>query len=392
MSVEPRFELQALLDEACRQAGGLSDFGDASFREGLDVLCRSLEAEANLSPLGRQLLHHKFVELLVNRLRVEDYFKRFPEIENEEIAPPVVIVGLPRTGTTLLQRLLSCDRQFYSMAWWESRYPVPFPGESLQLPQERIDRARAEVKMMVEAMPKLLSIHPMNADEADEEVMLMEHSFIAAMDSYANVPSYLEWIDHTDETPAYAYLRRVMKFLQWQKRQRGIVAERWVLKSPHHLLRMHLLLKMFPGAKVVQTHRDPTQTIPSIASLIETLWKIYGTDPDPIAAGRTWSTRMARGLAHTMTVREQHPSQFFDVQFIDTVKKPFEVIRDIYRFAGIKESAEAERAMQNWMDRNNREARGAHEYEEEHFGLVSEQIRKDFAFYRERYIEPALAS
>ena len=389
MNAEPRFELQALLDEARQHADGLEDFGDPGFREGLDVLCRSLEAEARLSPLGRQLLHQKFVELLVNRLRIEDYFRRFPEIDNEPIAAPVVIVGLPRTGTTLLHRLLSCDRQFHSMAWWESRYPVPFAGESLQSPQQRIERARAEVKVMIEAMPKLLSIHPMNADEADEEVMLMEHSFIAAMDSYANVPGYLHWIDRIDETPAYLYLRRVMKFLQWQKRQRGIVADRWVLKTPHHLLRMQLLLKTFPGAKVVQTHRDPLETIPSIASFIETLWKIYGTDPDPVVAGHTWSTRMARGLANTMAVRKQHPQAFFDVNFIDTVRGPFEVIGNLYRFAGLRLTAEAERAMQAWMERNPRESRGNHEYESEHFGLADDQIRRDFAFYRERYIEPA---
>jgi hypothetical protein len=378
-----------MLAEASRQAGGLDDFGDPSFREGLDVLCRSLESEAGLSALGRQLLHQKFVELLVNRLRIEDYFHRFPEIENESIAAPVVIVGLPRTGTTLLHRLLSYDRQFYSMAWWETRYPVPFPDESPQAPQQRIERARGEVQVMIEAMPKLLAIHPMSADEADEEVMLMEHSFISAMDSYANVPSYLDWIDRIDETPAYLYLRRVMKFLQWQKRRRGIVADRWVLKTPHHLLRMQLLLKTFPGAKVVQTHRDPTETIPSIASFIETLWKIYGSDPDPTAAGRTWSTRMARALANTMAVREQHADAFFDVDFRDTKNKPFEVVHDLYRFAGLALSPESERAMHSWLERNPREARGSHDYESEHFGLADEQIRRDFAFYRERYIEPA---
>jgi hypothetical protein len=389
---QPKFELQSLLDEAVKQAGGPKDFGDPSFREGLDVLCRSLETEARLSPLGRQLLHQKFVELLVNRLRIEDYFKRHPEIENEILLPPLVIVGLPRTGTTLLQRLLSCDPHLYSMAWWESRYPVPFPGESLKEPKQRIERARGEVKVMIEAMPKLLSIHPMDADQADEEVMLMEHSFISAMDSYANVPSYLDWLDRTDETPAYDYLKRVLKFLQWQKRQRGISAQRWVLKTPHHLLRMALLLKVFPGAKVIQTHRDPLDTIPSIASFIDTLWHIYGADPDPAAAGHLWSTRMARALAHTMEVREKAPKdQFFDVQFIDTVKRPFDVVRDIYAFAGMQLTPEAEQAMHRWMEENRRDTRGAHEYETEHFGLSPEQLKRDFAAYRARYVEPAAA-
>ncbi|MGH8453246.1 MAG: sulfotransferase family protein, partial [Nevskiales bacterium] len=275
-----KFDLEALLAEASRQVNGPQDFGDPSFRKALEVLCHSIETEAKLSPLGRQLLHGKFIELLVNRLRIEEYFKRHPEIEQETLAAPLVIVGLPRTGTTLLQRLLACDPQLYSMPWWESRYPVPFPGESLQAPTQRIERARGEVAVMVEAMPKLLSIHPMDADQADEEVMLMEHSFRAAFNAYVHVPSYMNWLHGTNEKPAYDYLKRVLKFLQWQKRQRGISGQRWVLKAPHHLLRMKLLLEEFPGARIIQSHRDPVDTIPSIASFIDTLWHIYSSDVD----------------------------------------------------------------------------------------------------------------
>jgi len=389
MSTGPRFEPQALLEEARRQAEGLDDFGDPSFRPALEVLCRSLENEAQLSALGRQLLHGKFVEMLVNRLRIEQFFKAHPEIEQEVIGAPLVIVGLPRTGTTLLQRLLSCDPQLYAMPWWESRYPVPFPGEALGAPNQRIERARSEVAVMVEAMPKLLSIHPMNADEADEEVMLMEHSFMAAFNAYAHVPSYIAWLDQADETPAYAVLRRLLKFLQWQKRARGIRGERWVLKAPHHLLRMHLLLETFPGARVIQTHRDPIETIPSIASFIETLWRIYSSEIDATAAGREWSALMVRAFHHTMAVRDQDPASFFDVRFEDTVKRPLEVVRAIYAFAGLQLSAAAEQAMQAWMGRNRRDTRATHAYETGHFGLSPEQLRRDFADYRARYIKGA---
>lgn len=386
MSTEPRFEPQALLAEATRQADGLTDFGDTSFRPALDVLCRSLEEEAKLSPLGRQLLHHKLVEMLVNRLRIEAWFRDHPEIEQEKVGAPLVIVGLPRTGTTLLQRVLSCDPQLYSMPWWESRYPVPFPGESLRDPAPRVERARGEVAVMVEAMPKLLSIHPMNADEADEEVMLMEHSFMAAFNAYAHVPSYMAWLDRADETPAYAYLKRLLKFLQWQKRQRGIVAQRWVLKAPHHLLRMRLLLQTFPGATIIQTHRDPVDTIPSIASFIETLWRIYSSDIDASAAGHEWSDLMVRAFHHTMQVRDANPAPFFDVRFQDTVKQPFEVVRAIHAFAGLTLTADAERRMQAWLERNRRDSRAAHEYETAHFGLTAGQLQRDFADYRARYI------
>lgn len=380
-----RFEPEALLQEAAAKTG-LSDFGEPSFREGLAVFCRALETEAKLSDFGRTLLHQKIIELLCNRLGVEDWYRRHPEIEHETIEAPLVIVGLPRTGTTLLQRLLAQDAQFYSMPWWESRYPVPFPDEDLRHPIRRIEQARAEVKVMVEAMPKLLTIHPMDADQADEEVMLMEHSFIAALNTYACIPSYMDWLAKADERPAYAYLRRMLKFLQWQKRARGITAQRWVLKSPHHLLRMHIMLELFPGARVIQTHRDPVETIPSIASFLDTLWRIYSNDVDPTAAGREWSTLMARAFRHTMRVRDAQPQAFFDVRFEDTVSQPLAVVRAIYAWAGYQLGPEAEAAMQRWLADNRRSNRAEHVYDSATFGLDPERLKQDFAEYRARYL------
>ena len=388
-TLNPTLNPDALERAALQQAGGLKNFGDPSYRKGLEVLCHSLNTEANLSDFGRGLLEHKIIEMLVNRLRVEEFFRLHPEIENEQIGAPLVIVGLPRTGTTLLQRVLSCDPNLYSMHWWESRYPVPFPGEDLKNPIERMERARGEVKVMVDAMPKLMAIHPMDADQADEEVMLMEHSFMSSFNAYANVPGYMKWLHESDETPAYDYLKRILKFLQWQQRQRGITAKRWVLKAPHHLLRMKLLLKEFPGAQVIQTHRDPVDTIPSIASMIHTLWCIYGANPDAAAAGHEWNTLMARAFHHTMEVRAKDDKPFMDVRFIDTVKKPFEVVDAIYAHTGMTLTAEARQAMETWMEKNRRDKREAHEYHPGDFGLSDEQLKRDFADYRKKYVEAA---
>lgn len=385
MSLKP----EALEAAAIEQVQGLSNFGLPDHRPGLEKLCASLNAEANLSDFGRGLLEHKIVEMLANRLRIENWFAKYPDIAQEKIASPVVVVGLPRTGTTLLQRVLACDPRFYSMPWWESRYPVPFEGEDVKNPVQRIERARGEVKVMVEAMPKLLSIHPMDADQADEEVMLMEHSFRASFNAYAHVPSYMDWLHGTDETPTYEYLKRVLQFLQWQKRQRGVTAERWVLKAPHHLLRMGLLLKLFPDAHIVQAHRDPVETIPSIASMIHTLWAIYGAAPDPKVAGREWNDLMVRAFHHTMEVRAKNPAPFIDVRFLDTVKRPFEVVQAIYGHLGIALTPEAEQAMRAWMEKNGRDNRAAHDYTPEDFGLSVEQIKRDFADYRKQYIEAA---
>jgi hypothetical protein len=380
------FEPRQLMKDASAAAGGLANFGEPGFQPALEKLCDALEGEGHLSDMGRDLLKQKIVGHLVSRLRIEDYFRRFPEIAREPVAPPLVIVGLPRTGTTRLQRLLSRDPRFYSMMFWESQFPVPLPDETLEEPKARIAAARGIVDYMVQGMPKLLAIHPLAAEEADEEVMLMEHSFLSAFDAYANIPSYVAWLDQQDQAPAYLFLRRCLQFLQWQKRKRGITGRRWLLKTPHHLLRMDVLLRVFPGVQVVQTHRDPVQSVPSIASFIHTLWCIYSTSADAQAAGRAWSERMARGLSHTMKVRGTAPSQFLDVQFVDTVKRPLDVVKRIYEFIGWPLTADAERAMKDWLAEDEKARVGGHEYTPEEFGLSAAQLRTDFAAYRERHV------
>lgn len=387
MSAPRHFLPEAMMAQAREQTAGLSDFGDPSFRAGLDTLCEALDTQARLSDTGRYVLQQKIVGQLANRLRIEDWFSRHPEVANEALPPPVVIVGLPRTGTTKLHRLLACDPAFHWMAFWESQFPVPFENESLEQPSERIAQAHAMVDMMTEAMPKLTAIHPMDADAADEEVMLTEHSFLSAFNAYADIPGYMSWLDRQDQTPVYEYLRRMLQFLQWQKRKRGIVAERWVLKAPHHLLRMDTLLRVFPGALVVQTHRDPLQSIPSIASFIHTLWCIYSDDADPAAAGRSWSELMNRALLHTMRVRQSAPAQFLDVRFEDTVRRPLAVARRIYAFIGRELKPEVETAMARWLASDAETHKAGHDYSAAQFGLSDEGLRADFAAYRDRHIE-----
>ena len=381
------FVPEQLLAEASAATDGLDDFGDASFRPALDALCAALDGEAQLSDVGRYALRLKLLGQLCNRLRLEREFRTHPEIAREQIAPPLVIVGLPRTGTTKLHRLLSRDPRFWWMAFWESQFPLPFPGEISGQPRARIAEGHKLVEMMTTAMPKLMAIHPMAAEEADEEVMLMEHSMLSAFDAYANIPGYVAWLDAHDQTPAYRYLARMLQHLQWQKRQRGISAQRWVLKAPHHLLRMDILLRVFPGVQVIQTHRDPVTSIPSIASFIDTLWRIYSDHADPIAAGRSWSERMRRGLLHTMQVRTASPQQFLDVRFQDTVKQPLEVVRRIYQFIGSDLDAATAGAMRRWLIEDEKSHNTTHEYTPEQFGLSVDQLKRDFAVYRDKQIQ-----
>jgi hypothetical protein len=383
------FSPDLLLAEASARAGGLGDFGPGDFRQGLVVLADALEKEARLSSQGRALLREKLLAQLVNRLVIEDHCRRFPEILELQINDPLVIVGLPRTGTTLLQRTLAVDPQFSKAQWWETRYPAPLGGETLEQPLQRIGRARAEVAAMIEFLPQLLAIHPLDAEQPDEEFMLMEHSFLCAMDSYVNVPSYTAWLDRQDQTQVYRYLKRTLQFLQWQQARRGIApGRRWLLKSPQHLHTLELLFDVFPGAQVVLTHREPARTIPSLASFIHTLWQLYSDQADAQAVGEQWNRRMARALRHAMAVREGMPAgRFLDVQFEDTLAAPQAVVERIYRFAGLECTPKVRAAMGQWLSANGREKRAPHLYSPEQFGLRDALLQRDYAEYRARHLQ-----
>lgn len=383
------FALDALLAEARARSGGLDDFGPGDFRQGLRVLADALNNEACLSPAGRGLLREKLLGQLVNRLVMEDHLRRHPEILEQAIDDPLVIVGLPRTGTTLLQRTLAVDPQFSKAQWWETRYPAPLPGETLEQPLKRIARAREEVAGMIEFLPQLLAIHPLDAEQPDEEFMLMEHSFLCAMDSYVNVPSYTAWLDGQDQTQVYRYLKRTLQFLQWQQARRGIEpGRRWLLKSPQHLHTLELLFEVFPKAQVVLTHREPARTIPSLASFIHTLWLLYSDKADAEAVGEQWNRRMARALRHAMAVRERMPPErFLDVHFEDTVAEPQAVVERIYQFAGLQLTPQTRSAMAQWLQANGREKRAVHHYSPGQFGLSEEILQRDYAEYRTRHIQ-----
>jgi hypothetical protein len=385
---EQAFELdmESILAEA-RDKTGLDDFGDDSFREPMERLLRSLEEEAALSPTGRAMQRARVVGLLVNRLRAEDHFKRFPEILEEEIREPLVIVGLARTGTTMLHRMIAADPRIISLLWWESRNPAPFPELGDDGRDPRIVDAEAEVAAMIEGAPDLVAMHPIEAEQPDEEIMLLEHSFFSTNpEAFVNVPSFGAWLDEQDQTPGYVYLEKLLQLLQWQKKRTGGTGERWVLKTPHHLGFVDLLFKVFPDVRIIQTHRDPVQTIPSLASLIHAI-RILGSDEaDPRVAGRQWSDRMSRALHRCMDVREANEDRFIDIWFQDAMRDPLAQIRRIYHFADMELTAEAEARMRQWTVDNARDKRVAHSYTLEQFGLSEDGVRRDFAAYRERFI------
>jgi hypothetical protein len=384
---EVSLELGSLIDEA-RQATGLKVFDNEEFIQPLEKLLWSLQNEARLNPVGRVLQRQRIVDVLVGRLRMQAFLQRYPEILDEQINDPLFIVGLPRTGTTMLHRTVAADPGVFAPLWYEVRYPVPPLEWDFVSPDPRIAQGRAEMDGMLAASPDLASIHPMDPIGPDEEIMLLEQTFYSYMaESLVDIPQFGQWLEAQDHTHAYQYLKMMLQFLHLQKKKLGQKGQRWVLKAPHHLHFMDLVFKVFPDARVVQSHRDPLQTIPSLASMIYSLWVIYSDHADPVAAGERWARKFSNGTRHTMEVRKSLPDdRFLDLWFKDTVSQPLVEIQKIYDFIDQPLTEQAKQEMQFWQDFNQRELRPAHDYTLEQFGYTEESLAAMFSQYRQQYI------
>ncbi|MEM7410869.1 MAG: sulfotransferase [Myxococcota bacterium] len=377
-----------LLDEA-RRVTGLDDFGDPAFREPFERTCHALANEAKLNEVGLGAQRQRLIDALAARALAEHWFRTHPEILEEPIDDPLVIVGLPRTGTTMLHRVIAADPSFDAALWYETRFPSPPRGWDWKSPDPRVEQGRAEVAQTLEFVPALASVHPWDACKPDEEIMLMEPSFLMPMaEAYADVPEFGAWRREQDPTPAYVYLKRILQLLQWQHRRMGRAKDRWVLKAPIHMGHMPQLFETFPGVSVVQTHRDPIESVPSICSMTHYIWQLGCDDPDPIAAGEQWSRIFLDGILACMEFRDRgHDDRFLDIQFLDTVRDPLGVVARIYAFLDKPLTEFATDQMRQWTEDNAREKRPPHEYTLEKFGLSEAGIERDFGGYRARYVE-----
>jgi hypothetical protein len=382
------FDEDAIVADACRRAG-LHDFGDEFFREPLRVLLASLRDEAELNATGIATQRARIVDSLVTRLMAEDQRRRHPEIEDVELLPPVVIVGLARTGTTRLHRLLASGGGWCFARWWEVRHPAPFPGSDWRREDPRIPAAREEVRLILETVPELAAVHPWDPEGADEEIMLLEHSFMSHVpESGANLPSYRAWLDRQDLTPAYRDLARWLRFLQWQKRQAGREqGTRWLLKAPFHLGYVDALFEVLPGTRLILTHRDPLETIPSAASMYSALWALARDEVDEVEVGEQVKRRFAWALERCMRSRQRHdPQRFLDVGYGDVQRDPLSEVARIHEWLGIDLSDRALASMERWLERNARDRRAPHRYTLAQFGFSEPQLAADFAEYRRRHV------
>ncbi len=371
---------QALMDAASAQTG-LADFGSDWFREPLDVVCQAIPREAGLSPAGRVMAGGSLVSMLANRLRLEDLIRRHPEIENVPIARPIIIVGLPRTGTTHLHNLLAADPALRSLPYWESLEPVPatIPPPD---PDPRIERCAMATGFTDVAMPYFKAMHEMTPEHVHEEVQLQTLTIASMLlETQWHVPSYRDWWKATDQTPSYAYLRRALQALQWL---RG--GERWVLKSPQHLEQFGRLMTVFPDATVVCTHRDPVEVTASFVTMVSYSARLSIEHPDPQAIARYWSDRIQDMLAACVRDREiLAPERSMDLRFNDFMADEWAAIEQIYALADQPFPDSSRAALQSYLDGHGRGRHGRVRYDLASFGIDVAEREAGLAGYRERF-------
>jgi hypothetical protein len=374
----------AALKAAAKSEIGLDDFGAPDFEPRLDLLCRAMTDEGGFNSAGILQQHTLILGLLKNRLLVENLVSRHPEILEAEITAPIIICGLPRTGTTHLHNLISADPAMRSLPYWESLEPVladrerPTAGES----DPRRERTAMALSFLDVAMPYFNRMHEMTVDHAHEEIQLLAIDFSTMLfETTAPMPTWRDAYRARDQRPSYAYLRRVLQVLQWL---RG--GTRWVLKSPQHLEQFPALCDTFPDATFAVTHRDPVSVTTSMITMLAYSSRLSRDRVDIKGIGRYWADRLELMLRRCAEEREVLPArQTVDVHFDAFMADDLAMVARVYDLAGQPLDDVARSAMTRFIADHPRGKFGAVEYDLAAFGLDPRALRRQMDFYSERF-------
>lgn len=382
-----RVGLRPSLDEAqllgaAVEATGLTDFGEPTFREGLTRLLAELDGPANLTTIGRFAARSRVLDLLQARLRLVDHRRRHPEVADQPVERPIFVLGLPRTGTTVLYGLLAADPSMRSPVSWEVAHPFPPPTRAQRADDPRIAATEKQLDQFRRVAPDLDRIHPLGAMLPQECLAL--HALEFASYEFVTtfpVPGYWDWLREQDLHASYEVQRQMLQHLQ-----SGYGGDHWILKTPSHLMWLDTLLDVFPDALVVHTHRDPTTVLASVSSLMFHFRGAFSDDVDPFEVGRDQLDAWTWALDRTMAARERLPDdRVVDVHFTDTVTDPVGTVTRIYEHVGLEVTDRVTAAVRAYLDENPRDKHGRHDYDLADFGLDQDEVSARFAAYRDRF-------
>ena len=385
MTPQERFAPERLVATACEEAGS-DDFGDDGWQPGLDRLTDGLVNEARLSAIGVEIAYLDLMRALKNRLGVIAWRKEHPEIAREPVIAPIVIVGQPRTGTTILYDLLAQDPDLRAPLTWEVDAPCPVPQPETYHNDPRIAQTQASIELSEQIIPGFLAFHPMGALVGQECVRITASEFTSMIFSVQyRLPSYYRWLLYeADHAGAYRFHRIFLQHLQ------SGVSGQWLLKSPAHLWHLDALLTEYPDALIVQTHRDPLNVISSIAALTHHLRRM-GTDDSNIAECAAQSyEEVVVGLGREMALRDSGAvpaERVIDVLFTDFVNDPLTTITDIYQKLGRELRPDTAQKMRYFLAAHPGDSGGGR-YTWSDTGLDAAEVRDRVNAYQDRYGVP----
>jgi hypothetical protein len=379
-------DANSFLDKAVQETG-LSDFGGDEFREPLGVLINSLEKEAQLTLLGRMAARADIQRVLAYRLKLVDLCKRHPEIEQGAVTQPIMVIGPPRTGTTIFHDLLAMDPDNRVPLTWECAHPLPPPETATYLTDPRIAAQDKELAQVDKLVPAFKSMHPMGAQRAQECTVITSYAFASMMyNTEFNVPSYEDWVMEADMNAALAFHHKFLQVLQWKAP--GV---RWALKTPQHLWHFDQVLRQYPDALVVQTHRDPARILVSISSLVAMLRTMCSDHVDISEIARNYARGLALGYKKAMDFRRSGqlpPGQVYDLYFKDFMSDQVGAVRSAYEHFGLELSDHAASAIQGFIDDHPHDKHGKHSYSLADVGMEETELREMFRDYREFFQIP----
>lgn len=367
--------LAALEALACATTGH-SDFGPDEYREGLDCLLESAENESNLTPFGRRALEEQVLTGLVGRLHSEAGFRRHPDVDAVAIERPILIVGMPRTASTTLHRLLARDPALQGLEMWLMDTPMRRPPRSTWASLPAFVDCDSRTRALFDAAPEMRAIHDMDADEVDECWHLLRQGFATVnLECSFRIPSYSRWWAGCDMGPHYRRYRRNVALIGG-----GEPCRRFLLKDATHMFHLDRFLEVFPDACIVTTMREPAKMIPSVASLTTAVMKPAVAGFDPVEHGRAQLELWVRGLRRIEEVcAGLPPDRLHRMQFDDFQADPIAEVRRIDERFGFELSATAEAQMRRWLAENRQGRHGVHAYSARDYGLTEAEIERRFS-------------
>ena len=374
-----------LIASACRHTR-LDDFGpDGPFKEGLQVLCDSLETEAKLTPVGRLLVRQMISQGLENQLRLQDWYSRHPEISEQRIERPLIIIGMPRTGTTILHELMALDPANRCPMTWELAHPFPPPQAATFDTDPRIRQTARELRLSHYLMPGVENMHRMGALLPQECVAITSWIFCSMQyNTVLRIPSYTRWLmEDADHAAMYRFHRRVLRYLQWR-----CPGTRWVTKTPAHLWSLEALMAEYPDAALVQTHRDPLKIVSSLASMLPIMRAAYASSSDAPAVAREWSDNCAAALNASVSTRRAggvRTDQVVDIHFGDFMADPAGQVERVYRQFGLTFTDAYAAAVKTYIDSNPADKYGGHRHRFGDTGLDVAHEREKVRDYQDYF-------